>query len=150
MSESTLERLLLDCYGIQSDVEFLQGLWEQHIEIDQSTLEPSDWARLEEIIPDIGEKDWPDLWFAFVDAALELKIEGKTSINWSGEQSQDLSEVFVVLTTGGPHIEIVADCKKNRLEVRGYWSTESCTVQIDAESLYDHMYYYGEEMLSIR
>lgn len=150
MSESTLERLLNDCYAIQSDIDFLQTLWQEHVEVSESVLNPNDWSRLEEIIPDIAEKDYPDLWFAFTDCALELKVEGLTKIGWSGDKSETLSEVFMVLTTGGPHIEIVADYNKKRLEVRGYWSNESCTVQLDAESLYDHMINYGEEMLTIR
>lgn len=149
--DSTLDHLFDTCYSVRSDIEFLHGLWVQHIEISKDTLDELEYARLEEILPDINEQDYPDVWFAFTEAALEMKANAMVTTSWQqGVGQPTLKNVELVLGTGGPHIEVVADYASSRLEVRGYWSNESCTVQIDAESLYDHMINYGEEMLSVR
>lgn len=148
--ETTKDRLYFDLLNIRSDIEFLQKIFEDPFITNESTLSSQDWLRLVELIPDMAYQDYPDVWFAFVDTSLEIKVTADIDISSAGKQRQSLNTVTVVLTTGGPHIELVADCKHNRLELRGYWSTESCTVQVDAPGLYGHLDFYGSEMLSIR
>lgn len=146
MSETTADRLYFDLLGCRDDIEFLQRVFEEYPE----ELSEQDQDRLLEIIPEYVYNDYPDVWFGFVDSSLELKVDADIGVSSSGRQTQTLKTVRVVLTTGGPHIEIVADCKRDRLELRGYWSSESCTLQVDAPGLLGHLDFYGNEMLSIR
>lgn len=151
MSEvSTRDRLYFELLDIRNDIEFLQHIFEEHHIVDDNKLSSEDWLRLVELIPDMAYQDYPDVWFAFVDTSLEIKVTADIDISSAGKQRQTLNTVTVVLTTGGPHIELVADCKYDRLELRGYWSTESCTVQVDASGLNEHLELYGSEMLSTR
>lgn len=149
-TESTKDRLYFELLDIRNDIEFLQRIFEDHVTVNDYEVPAEDWHRLVELIPDMVDNDFPDVWFAFVDTSLEVKVNADIDVSSNGRQRQVLNNVTVVLTTGGPHIELVAECKYDRLELRGYWSTENCTVQVDAPGLYGHLEFYGSEMLSIR
>lgn len=145
MSDAQFE-LRMTMESCRSDIEFLQHVFEEY----EEEISDDEKVRLLEIVPEMECNEYPDVWFGFVDSSLEIKVDADIGVSSAGRQTQTLKTVTVVLTTGGPHIEIVADCKYDRLELRGYWSTESCTLQVDAPGLYGHLEFYGSEMLSIR
>gem|GEM_PF-4773227 len=148
MSGTSTEQLEATCRSIKDDIEFLQGLTEDYFLLDEESLPPKKFARLKDLL-----ETWdPDVWFGYCETALAIDCLARIHISdgrLMPAKQMHLNSVRCVLGTGGPHIELVADCNNERLEVRGYWSRDACTLQINADGMLQHLFQYGDEMLAI-
>lgn len=133
--------------GIANGIEFVQRIYDEYGETPRKDdFLPDDvslWETLVELIPSIEETfDSPDLWFEYSSDMLDIMLESKQSI---GSEVVPTKLRYVV-TTGGPHIEIVADLWPERLVVEGYWGSEKAVRVVQAYNLYNHMAHYAEMM----
>jgi len=133
--------------GIAKSIVFLQKIYDDWGELPTKDMfeedEQRDWSDLVELIPEMEENpDFPDVWFGYTDDMLDIILESKQSI---GSEVVPTKLRYIV-TTGGPHIEIVADLLPERLTVEGYWGTDKATGVVDAYNMYNHMAHYAEMM----
>lgn len=133
--------------GIAKSIVFLQKIYDDWGELPTKDMFEKDeqryWYTLVELIPEMEENpDFPDVWFGYTGDMLDIILESKQSI---GSEVVPTKLRYVV-TTGGPHIEIVADLLPERLTVEGYWGTDKATRVVNAYNMYNHMAHYAEMM----
>lgn len=142
-----MSHLSVQIDSIANTIEFLQHIADEYdvcpsrdeVEPDN----PGDWERLLEIIPEWDEqRNYHDIWFGYTDDVLDIVFETKRHLDLETVPTY----LRYIVTTGGPHIEIVANLMTDRLTVEGYWGTEKCVRGIVAEGLYTHMAHYADMM----
>ena len=149
-NDTTLDRLMAECQSARDDIMFLQELWDNNEVVMPDDLSEQDRDRLLDICPDYVYDDTPDVWFAFCDSVLELKADATVSIpasTYRPGRHLTLSTITAVFTTGGPHIEVVADAKRDLLTIKGYWSGSECALNVPSHGLLQHLLQYGDEMV---
>lgn len=125
--------------GIWEDLRALESLiiFSEDLELAKENLEPEEFERVQKFVSNYGDyrEDFDSFSEVYFDDVLEIKR------TYSGENNsaENLREVAVVVTVGGPHAEILFN-GSDFATVEVFWGGDRVTMSGEFPNIVEHVW----------
>lgn len=125
--------------GIWEDLQALESLivFSEDLELAKENLEPEEFERVERFVSNYA--DYREEFTRFIEVYLESVLEIKRTYSGRDNSAENLREVALVVTVGGPHAEILFN-GSDFATVEVFWGGDRVSMSGEFPNIVEHVW----------